>query len=214
MQPAIEAEFKGKVLTVRAAIQEELPKIAKLHEDPKVAPFQYPSVANYAESLKMVVEAQEKYEDAPALMHFYAILLDGEFIGSVTVSCPTGIPIPKQHEASIELIGIGWNLAPEVWGNGYMSKSLELLLGELFSLNDLILFRAECFDFNDRCVRLLERLGFVGKRIPWLSHWWLRIQRSCKHKHLRFELTKRDFEKHFGTKTEIQQSLSKPVNDS
>ena len=193
MQPTIETEFKGKALAIRAAKTDELAKIAELHEHPEVAPFQYSTVNNYAESLKIVVEAHEKHKDSPELMHFYSILLDEKFIGSVTVSCPDGIPLPKGEGSPHGLIGIGWNLAPEYWGNGYMYRALELLLEQFFILNDLILVRAECFDFNDRCVRLVEKLGFVRKRIPWLEHWWLRFRRRCKHYHLRFELTQSDF---------------------
>ena len=198
MQPAIESEFKGKLLSVRAATEDELVMIAELHQHPKVAPFQYESVPNYAESLKVVVDTQKEHPDAPALMHFYSILIDNEFIGSVTVSCPMGIPVPKVQGAPIGLVSIGWNLAPEFWGKGYMSRALQLLLSEFFSLNDLILIRAECFDFNDRCIRLLDRLGFVQQIIHWFAHWWLRIRRRCKHFHLRYELTKSDFEKVVG----------------
>ena len=55
---------------------------------------------------------------------------------------------------------VGYDLAPEHWGNGYVTETVTAILG--FGFRELSLHRIEarCVTANERSVRLLERLGF------------------------------------------------------
>ena len=193
MQPTIESTYKNQQLTVRPALMAELGEIDKLRRHDKVAPFQYRAPHDHADRLKAIMEMNRRNEPAVPTMQFYSVLLEDEFIGSITVCCQFGIQRIMEPGTVDRPLTIGWDLHPDHWGKGFMFKALEMLFGDFFLHNENLIVRAECFDFNDRCVRLLERLGFSQKKLSWLRHLFLRIERSSFHRHLRFELTIEEF---------------------
>jgi RimJ/RimL family protein N-acetyltransferase len=55
---------------------------------------------------------------------------------------------------------IGYSLAPQAWGNGYMNETLRALIGYGFDRMDLNRIEADVDPRNEPSVRTLERLGF------------------------------------------------------
>jgi RimJ/RimL family protein N-acetyltransferase len=55
-------------------------------------------------------------------------------------------------------IGLGWN--KDNWGKGYASETLRAIVPYCFIELGLNRIEAEIYEFNDRSIRLFERLGF------------------------------------------------------
>ncbi len=55
---------------------------------------------------------------------------------------------------------IGYDLAPQWWGQGLMSESLEAIVAYAFATLGMARLDAFVFDGNDRSRRTLERVGF------------------------------------------------------
>jgi len=194
MLPTIESEFYGKVIVIRPTLEEELLKVVELHKHPLIKPYQYKIRPDYHEKLKSIWSYNQDAEKGRRALEFYSILLDGEMIGNITVCCLFGIDMDKVDNSIRRPHSFGWNLHPDYWGNGYMYQSLEMLFDNVFSRNHDFLVRIECFDFNERCIRLIGKLGFQSRRLSGLQHFLLRLNRRCFHRHLRFDLTRNDFE--------------------
>ena len=84
--------------------------------------------------------------------------LPGELGGNCGVRC---------QSPGSTIADVGYDLAPEHWGNGYATEAVTAILG--FGFRELSLHRIEarCVTANERSVRLLERLGFTEEeRLP------------------------------------------------
>lgn len=55
---------------------------------------------------------------------------------------------------------IGFLLHPRVWGKGYAREALQAVIRRAFEVRDLKQIHADVDPRNERCLRLLERLGF------------------------------------------------------
>lgn len=87
---------------------------------------------------------------------FYAakILATGECIGFVGLSRVNAIP--GLEPGTVE---IGWRLAPEFWGKGYVTEAAKELLAEGFSrlgLDEIVSFAVTG---NSRSIAVMERIG-------------------------------------------------------
>lgn len=66
----------------------------------------------------------------------------------------------------IPVVQCGWNLTPEYWGRGVMCVALTDLFNQFFTQDGVAHVFADCFRDNRRCIRLMEKLGFVPNGIP------------------------------------------------
>ena len=113
------------------------------------------------------------------------ILVDGNFAGHISqVYSTLGV--------SDTTVLLGWNIVPELWGRKIMVRALELLISARFESQPRLVFIACCFASNNRCLRVIEKLGFRVDRLTAmerLSHFmmtWGR-ERVVKHR-LDFDL--------------------------
>ena len=83
----------------------------------------------------------------------------------------------------------GWDLHPNFWGYGYMTKALKRMFCEMFRDRGMNQIIAECFSRNERCIRLLQKLGFdeVSIRLEdriasiWTTRWFSWDKRFVLH---------------------------------
>ena len=90
----------------------------------------------------------------------------------------------------LKIYALGWNLAPEFWGNGVMTHSLTQLLNDLRNPTGRTLFVADCFQSNERCVSLLNRLEFAPWKIGIGEQFAGMLKNKCLKWVLRFCLQK------------------------
>ncbi|MEM7068024.1 MAG: GNAT family N-acetyltransferase [Pseudomonadota bacterium] len=96
---------------------------------------------------------------------------------------------PEQDEE----IEIGWRLAPEYWGNGYVTESAQRLLK--FGFHDLRLKRIISFavDTNHRSFAVMERIGMKRDRDGDFDH--ARVPDSHPHlkRHRTYVISRQDY---------------------
>lgn len=86
-------------------------------------------------------------------MFAFAITLDGEAIGSISVSRCGNI-----HYRTAEL---GYYLGEPYWGRGYTTEAVKLVCDYVFGHSDILRIFAEPFSFNVASCRVLEKAGFT-----------------------------------------------------
>jgi RimJ/RimL family protein N-acetyltransferase len=59
---------------------------------------------------------------------------------------------------------LGWNLIPELWGQGIMARAVRLLLDQQFDAHPELECIVFCFRSNSRCRRVMEKIGFQPTR--------------------------------------------------
>jgi RimJ/RimL family protein N-acetyltransferase len=88
--------------------------------------------------------------------------VDGNFAGHISqVYSTLGL--------SDTTVLLGWNIVPELWGRKIMVRALELLFSARFESQLRLVFIACCFASNNRCLRVIEKLGFKVDRLTVLE---------------------------------------------
>lgn len=82
----------------------------------------------------------------------FAIVLDERVIGSIGAFRQQNI-----HRQTAEL---GYYIAEDYWGMGYMTQAIRLICGHIFSHSDILRIYAEPFAYNLASCRALEKAGF------------------------------------------------------
>lgn len=108
----------------------------------------YPYTEQDAEDFIRAMLAADK--DA---MFAFAITLDGEAIGSISVSRCGNI-----HYRTAEL---GYYIGEPYWGRGYTTEAVKLVCEYVFGHSDILRIFAEPFAFNVASCRVLEKAGFT-----------------------------------------------------
>lgn len=68
---------------------------------------------------------------------------------------------------------LGYSLAADCWGQGYMTEAARAVLSHGFLTLELDLISATCFPKNTRSRRVLEKCGFVYEgRLRQAAHLW------------------------------------------
>lgn len=62
-------------------------------------------------------------------------------------------------------VACGWDLHPNYWGRGLMYQALRLKFDIFFLEDGIDHVFSDCFPANKRCIRLLNRLGYVRQAI-------------------------------------------------
>jgi ribosomal-protein-alanine N-acetyltransferase len=92
----------------------------------------------------------------------WAIILkeSGEFLGTCSYE---NFAVGQRGE-------IGFDLAKQHWGHGYMSEALGAIIAYGFKMLDLYTIEAHTYSNNTRARRLLEKLGFTVQAVTEDSH--------------------------------------------
>ncbi len=87
------------------------------------------------------------------LGHSFLVLKDGELIG--------GVNLNNVCRGAAQYAALGYWLAEDAQGHGYMTGALRLAIDYGFTHLTLHRFNAGCLPGNERSVKLLSRLGFT-----------------------------------------------------
>lgn len=174
----------GLQITIREYIPADAEKIFALRRDPRLRGMQYaPSIRECPESQTALFQSGP---DIPRNgWKCSCILVDGNFAGHISQGYSTSY-------VGDTTVLLGWNIVPELWGRKIMVRALELLISESFESQPRLVFVACCFASNNRCLRVIEKLGFRVDQLTAmerLSHFmmtWGR-ERVVKHR-LDFDL--------------------------
>jgi RimJ/RimL family protein N-acetyltransferase len=157
-------------ITIRPTIEMDLAAIQSIRTDPLVIPHQYRlTSADTVEFWRGKLFGAE--QTGNAVLRSHTLLLENEMVGHV---------IHTQFKN--ERVGqFGWNLMPIHWGKGFAYQGLTLVFDELAAEQDGQLFVADCFSANQRCRKLLNRLGFVPTSIPLFERLMIAVYMRCGH---------------------------------
>lgn len=104
---------------------------------------------NISETKEFLERVQKEWQKASPQFYEYAILLDGEHIGAVSIY------INKDNDEG----NLGWIINKKYWRNGYAEEAAKGLLN--FSVQELGVrkFVAHCDSENMGSYRVMEKLG-------------------------------------------------------
>lgn len=155
-------------MNIRDTTRDDLVFIFNLRCDPRLRGMQYaPSVLETPESYFAVM--QPGHEIPRCGFKCSTIMVDDVFAGHISEACSTS-------KTGTPVIQLGWNLKPELWGNGIMVQAIERLFETRFSKRQDINFTACVFSTNYRSIRVIEKLGFAPAKLlflEWLQHLYL-----------------------------------------
>src|SRR2546426_514975 len=105
---------------------------------------------------KLISEIHDLFQRRMILKWGIALRSDDRLIGSITLF---NLSFPHHRSE------IGYALAHEYWGHGYMNEALMALLKYAFESLDLHRIEADVDPRNDASIRTLEKLGFQREGI-------------------------------------------------
>ena len=164
-------------MKIRQAVGSDIEQLLQIRLNPEVAKQQYPIKPDLAKT-----DFQSVIENRVESCRLDVIVCDESIAGYV-----------RQTSGNIDdlkIYALGWNLAPEFWGNGVMTHSLTQLMNDLRNPTGRTLFVADCFQSNERCVSLLNRLEFAPWKIGIGEQFAGMLKNKCLKWVLRFCLQK------------------------
>lgn len=149
-RPAVYLETERLIL--RDFIAEDWPAVLAYQHDERYLRY-YPHTARTAADVRAFVQMfldQQRAE--PRLKFQPAIVLkqSGQLIGN----CGLRLDAPDSHEADM-----GFELAPDHWGNGYATEAAQAILRVGFGEMGLHRIWAACIAENQASARVLQKLG-------------------------------------------------------
>ncbi|MCD8173910.1 MAG: GNAT family N-acetyltransferase [Alistipes sp.] len=131
--------------------QVDAPRLALLADDPAIARnlrdgFPSPYTLADAEAFITISTAREPVWN-------YAIVNDGEVAGGIGILQGQDV-----HRISGE---IGYWLAPEYWGRGIATRTVEAFCRFVFAETGIIHIHTGVFSYNRASARVLEKAGFT-----------------------------------------------------
>ena len=149
--PQIHPKIETKRLILREITHDDTAAIFSNFSDPDVANWFFDKPHSRTEQTSKVIDDFIlKYKQGEGLTWAITLKEDGRVIGTCGYE---NIEIGNQGE-------IGFDLAKECWGKGYMRESLAAIIDFGFSDLDLHKVEAHTNSNNVRAKRLLEKLGF------------------------------------------------------
>jgi RimJ/RimL family protein N-acetyltransferase len=142
----------GNRVRLTALTKEDLPTIARWQENDQFLRLfdAVPAYPKTKHTLEQWLEERHKAKDG--FLFGIRALDSDDLLGYLEID-----GILWTHQTGWLSIAIG---DPELWGKGYGREGLELALG--FAFGELNLYRVQLsvFSYNDRAIKLYERLGF------------------------------------------------------
>ncbi|MFN0183340.1 MAG: GNAT family N-acetyltransferase [Aquabacterium sp.] len=152
--PAFSAlPLKTERLVLRPLGPQDASALFAIYSDPKAMRYWgTPAWSKIDQAVAMIERETIALEAGEHLRLGIERQVDGEFIGACTLF--------SFHESS-RRAEIGYILAPDCWGQGYMSESLSALVGYGFKHLNLNRIEADIDPRNERSAKVLLRLGFI-----------------------------------------------------
>lgn len=147
----------GSHTTIRESTVDDAQQIFDLRCDPRLKSMQYRPY--FFENPMTVFTVSQLGPELPMNGWKCSTILTNEsFAGNIIQVFTTG-------GDGVTTVLLGWNLVPECWGKGIMVRALDLLFEQLFTANRGFIFVACCFASNLRCLRVMEKLGFLRDQL-------------------------------------------------
>ncbi|MCP4200599.1 MAG: GNAT family N-acetyltransferase [bacterium] len=153
----------GSRVVLRPLTERDVPLLFRIFSDPEVMRYwSHPPFTSESEALAYLGDVRQGFESKTLFQWGLCRRGDRSVIGTCTL---------WQLDASNRRAEVGFVLAREHWGQGFMTEGLAALID--FSFGDLRLRRleADVDPANEASIALLERLGFV--REGYLRERWL-----------------------------------------
>lgn len=111
-----------------------------------------------------------------------AVTRNGDFMGTVTINVE-----PESEKQSDEGPMLGYWLAEDFWGHGYVTEAAQAMIDRVFEDTKWPAIYSGAFSDNGRSRRALEKLGFVhdGREGELFSN-----PHSCTRRHITVILTR------------------------
>jgi RimJ/RimL family protein N-acetyltransferase len=165
-------------ISIRDTTEADLPDIFRIRTDPLVRPHQYTlSRWDTVDMWKRLLFDGRPYWGAR--YGCTSILDDGKVIGHIS---------QIRHELGRRSCYCGWNLAPTHWGRGIAVIALSELFVSLFSDDRVDVVISDCFEGNERCLRVLHKLNYAPAPIRFHERMVIRYLQRCRHTICRFQL--------------------------
>jgi len=147
-------EVETERLLLRQWKDSDLKPFAAMNADKRVMEF-YPAPLSQQESDAMANTCKSLIAERG--WGFWALeeKNTGRFIGF------TGLHVPKHQLPFSPCVEIGWRLAPEYWGKGFVTEAAQAALNIAFQklgLDEVVSFTAKA---NIRSAAVMERLGMI-----------------------------------------------------
>jgi RimJ/RimL family protein N-acetyltransferase len=161
------------------ATPDDLPAIVEIRRHPLVAPHQYRF--SYPMWLEICLARLNADVSTTGFeWRITTILFESKIVGYISE-----LRTFRNSEFSVH---VGWSLHPDYWGRGVMTTALTEFLTNLLSSKHCTTIVADCFESNERCLRLLTRLGFSATPIGGIERFLTWITRLCPYRILRHKL--------------------------
>lgn len=145
-------------VSIRDALPKDADDIFGLRCDPRLRSMQYaPSPLETPQSVFAVCQPGSEIPEVG--FKCSVIMVDGDFAGHIFEEYRRGNASVGTHAT------LGWNVVPELWGNGIAANALKQLFEIRFETQQQITFVACCFQSNTRCRRVIEKLGFQDSKL-------------------------------------------------
>jgi RimJ/RimL family protein N-acetyltransferase len=163
MQPLDHVQLRTARLLLRPLQDDDAPALFAVHSNPEVARYQSrPAWTDIAAAHDMIRDDQAGLPAGEYLRLGLVRLEDDRLIGDCSVF--------NVHEAS-RRAELGYSMARDAWGRGYMHEALTAVVGFAFGSLALNRLEADIDPRNLASARSLERLGFV--REGFLRERWI-----------------------------------------
>ncbi|TYB52186.1 GNAT family N-acetyltransferase [Nonomuraea sp. PA05] len=156
--------LKGERVTLRPVGPEHVDGLAELVSDPDVRRLTGSHAGFEADQLRLWYATRGDQPDRLDL----AIMADDEYVGEIVLN-----ELDPPNLACNLRIGL---IGQRVFGKGYGSEAIELLLDHAFGTTPLHRIRLGVYAFNDRARHVYEKLGFVEEGVErdallWDGEW-------------------------------------------
>jgi len=145
-------EIKSERLCLRALTNKDVDSLFTIFSNPEVMRYwSTPPLADREAAIALLKEIQDDTERCVIIKWGMARLTDNLVIGTTTLFNIN----PDSGRAEI-----GYALARQHWGNGYMDEALQALIKYAFQVLHFRRLEADVDPRNLHSIRTLERLGF------------------------------------------------------
>jgi RimJ/RimL family protein N-acetyltransferase len=181
------------IVSIREALPTEAGLIVKLRSDRRLRSMQY--APSRRETEEVLAQTIAYVQDLPGVPEFgyklTTITANGKFAGHIT----------RRYyltEDETQVLQLGWNLIPELWGQGIMVRAVRILLDQQFVERPDLECIVSCFRSNTRCRRVIERLGFQPTRIKAYEVLSNFVKSMGRHRLLKFRLSNSGYQRQGG----------------
>ena len=163
MNPHPEITLTGQRVKLRFITTADTEALFHNYADAEVSRYlSRPAMQSIAEATALVERVQNDYKNGTGIRYAIERVEDGALLGTASLYA---------FHAVSRRCDLGYDLAREAWGKGYMSEALRLLLDYAFEGLNINRVEADIDPRNINSQGILERFGFV--REGYLRERWI-----------------------------------------